>query len=63
MTRARFLSCLAVSLVLAVAARAAESAKPNITILPADDLDRGEYSAFGTKDLRTPNIDRLFRGA
>ena len=22
---------------------------------------RGDYSAFGTKDIRTPNMDRLFR--
>ncbi|MEI9896254.1 MAG: sulfatase-like hydrolase/transferase [Chthoniobacter sp.] len=22
---------------------------------------RGEYSAFGTKDIRTPNVDRLCR--
>jgi arylsulfatase A-like enzyme len=27
----------------------------------ADDLGRGEYSAFGTPELRTPHIDRLFR--
>ena len=25
----------------------------------ADDLGRGEYSDFGTKDIRTPHIDRL----
>jgi arylsulfatase A-like enzyme len=34
--------------------------KPNILIILTDDQGRGDYSAFGTKDIRTPNIDRLF---
>lgn len=38
---------------------AAES--PNILVILADDLGRADYSAYGTKDLRTPAIDRLFR--
>lgn len=33
---------------------------PNILVILTDDQGRGDYSAFGTKDLRTPNIDRLF---
>jgi len=35
--------------------------RPNIIVILADDLGRGEYSAFGTADIRTPHIDRLFR--
>ena len=34
--------------------------KPNILIILTDDQGRGDYSAFGTKDIRTPNMDRLF---
>lgn len=36
------------------------SAKPNILVILTDDQGRGDYSAFGTKDIRTPHIDRLF---
>lgn len=45
-----------------VSASAADTASaPNVLVILADDLGRGEYSAFGTKDIRTPHIDRLFR--
>ena len=60
-------SCLTlVALLLAPAAvRAADfpkpSAKPNLLVILTDDQGRGDYSAFGTKDIRTPHMDRLFR--
>ncbi len=41
-------------------ARAGEKA-PNLLYILADDLGRGDYSAFGTADVRTPHIDRLVR--
>ncbi len=41
--------------------RATGATKPNILIILTDDQGRGDYSAFGTKDIRTPNMDRLFR--
>jgi len=36
-------------------------AQPNILVILTDDLGRGDYSAFGTKYLRTPHMDRLFQ--
>lgn len=39
----------------------AADSRPNVLIILADDFGRGDYSAYGTKDIRTPNIDRLFR--
>lgn len=48
--------------VLALLARVGQAAdRPNVIVILADDLGRGDYSAFGTKDLRTPHIDRLFQ--
>ncbi len=34
-------------------------AAPNMLVVLCDDFGRAEYSAFGTKDIRTPSIDRL----
>jgi phosphoglycerol transferase MdoB-like AlkP superfamily enzyme len=45
----------------AAAAAPAPARRPNIVIILTDDQGRGDYSAFGTNDVRTPNIDRLFR--
>ena len=47
----------------AVALRGAVPAapKPNIVVILTDDQGRGDYGAYGTRDIRTPNIDRIFR--
>ena len=42
-------------------AQAIAETPPNVIIILADDLGRGDYSAFGTSDISTPNIDRLCR--
>ncbi len=39
---------------------AAGAGHPNVVYILADDLGRGDYSAFGTKDIHTPHIDRIF---
>jgi len=44
---------------LACSAGAAPS-KPNLLVILTDDQGRGDYSAFGTKDIHTPHMDRLF---
>lgn len=39
----------------------AAATKPNILVILTDDQGRGDYSAFGTTDIRTPQLDRLCR--
>lgn len=41
-------------------ALSAEAVRPNIIVILADDFGCGDYSAFGTKDVKTPNVDRIF---
>jgi arylsulfatase A-like enzyme len=59
------LTCLAVGWPLAIAparmAAAEPPPRPNVVVILTDDQGRGDYGAFGTPDLRTPNLDRLFR--
>ena len=50
---------LLLALSFAFTARAAD--RPNIIIILADDQWRADYSAFGTTDIRTPHIDRIFK--
>ena len=45
---------------LALAGSVIAAEKPNVIVILADDLGRADYSAFGTKDIRTPHIDGLF---
>jgi arylsulfatase A len=39
--------------------QAAETRKPNVIFILADDLGYGDIGAFGQKLIKTPNIDRL----
>jgi len=56
------LSTLLLSAAVAPSALAQKSsAKPNILIILTDDQGRGDYSAFGTRYIHTPNIDRIFQ--
>ena len=58
-----FGSCLAVGTfspnVLSASSKVKES-KPNILLILADDLGLGDLSCQYAKDIRTPNIDRIF---
>ena len=52
-----FLCVLCPSWIASIAAQP----RPSIVVILTDDQGRGDYSAFGTKDIRTPHMDRLFR--
>ncbi len=58
MIRTRLL-CLATLTLLLIAARAAHADKPNFILIFADDQGYGDLSCFGSKTIKTPNIDRL----
>jgi uncharacterized sulfatase len=44
---------------LAPAAKVDGKAKPNVVMVLIDDMGWGDFSCFGNKDARTPNVDRL----
>ncbi len=46
-------------LLSAISAQAAE--RPNIVFLLADDMNRDTWGVYGSKDCKTPNIDKLAR--
>ena len=46
----------------AFAAKSATKEKPNILLILCDDLGWGDLSCQWAKDIRTPNIDKLFTG-
>lgn len=39
----------------------AQAEPPNVLVILTDDQGCGDYSGFGTADIRTPNLDRLAR--
>jgi arylsulfatase A-like enzyme len=49
-------------LVLVAATAAAESKRPNVLLIAADDLGYGELGSYGGKEIPTPNIDALAAG-
>ena len=51
------LTCLLAVFFLAV--KTSSAAKPNFIIIFADDQGYGDLSCFGSKTIRTPNIDRI----
>ncbi len=39
---------------------AAPAARPNVLLIMADDLGRGDLACCGARDMKTPHLDRLF---
>lgn len=55
------LTALLLLATVALQAAGNTAAKPNILVILTDDQGRGDYSSFGTRDIRTPHMDGLFR--
>ncbi|MDF7827112.1 sulfatase-like hydrolase/transferase, partial [Pontiellaceae bacterium B12227] len=53
------LGLLAGAMVAGAAASTQRAPKPNVLIIYADDIGRGDLSCWGQKEFSTPNIDRL----
>jgi arylsulfatase A-like enzyme len=53
------LCSLVALLLLASFAQAQPTRKPNVIFILVDDMGYADLSSFGSKDIRTPNIDRL----
>ena len=59
MTQARLLFVLIVILLGAFFQSPAVGKAPNIVVFISDDLGRSETSVYGSKQVRTPNLDKL----
>lgn len=51
--------CAFLSLSIVIMPCHAETLRPNILIIMADDLGYGDLSSYGAKDMRTPHLDKL----
>ncbi len=49
----------AAALTLTTIAAVAQTEKPNIIIINADDIGYGDFSCYGMETIKTPNVDRL----
>src|SRR6187402_2075576 len=47
------------ALVVCLSRLQAAEARPNIVMVLIDDMGWGDFSCFGNKEARTPNIDRV----
>lgn len=56
----KFLSCIKVLLFVCVSFLTFGQ-KPNVIVIYADDLGFGDLSCYGSKTIKTPNIDQLAR--
>lgn len=54
-----FFTVLAAWVCLLNSGEAAPTRQPNIIVILIDDMGWGDFSCFGNKDAKTPNIDRL----
>ncbi|MFM1943489.1 MAG: hypothetical protein RI897_2471 [Verrucomicrobiota bacterium] len=55
------IQALLAALILTATPQVPAATPPNILVILTDDQGRGDYSAFGTPDIQTPGIDRIFR--
>ncbi|MEO5917432.1 MAG: sulfatase-like hydrolase/transferase [Luteolibacter sp.] len=56
---AYFITVFLAFLVPATGGPETKTAKPNIILLLVDDMGWGDFSCFGDKEAKTPNIDRM----